>query len=1203
MNNTVETLEDNKNVEQEKNNEIMAIYERALKAKTKEELDSLIKEAEALDNDLKNNLIDTLNTMVKLQTNQVDNVEIKEEVVEEPAAIKQTVSKALSKLPSSYTQEELAHYLMDEKTNDVDYTVQINGKKLSTEGCNTIEEFINKYQKELNELNIKATKSGVERLKELSAQKAQKEENLNSVQSNEELVSAVLEEIKEPKEKVETSYQPPVVEEVKEYNDIPGSGVERLRKAAVEKENIKKEAGLNNVSTNQEIVDALLEEKEEIPETVEEKKVTPEVEEIKEEPKEEVETSYQPPVVEEVKENTIISANINTKNMVTVLKSMMQLKKQNNDDITYEYDGYKLDTTNCNSDDDALVKYADAISKTNEIKKNELLKETAIRKTIYLFQLSRGNRYNGMRPEQEEANHEIFELEKDYKVKFNEINSIDANNAEEVYNWLNALTPYINTHALSLAPGLNAPVSDPNKYLVNVLNEKGYNTETTLVNNVNDFYKNMISAKLKDLDEYNFFISDYKDLPTKYYNLNSQKTLDMAEVKFIEEQVRLLGYGIDKINDEVRRENEKFESQIAELSKDIDTNIGDNYFDNLATNVQEEKAVELYKYASAIPSIERIEEAMNVINVLPEGKLKQELTDATVSIYNKHIVSEDDKKEIEKYFDEKGIDFKPVYSRTENDNKQDAQNIKLSEESKNKIAKLTAQHEGIIERCGNAKSAITAKILYYTSREKTLRERSKLDSNFEKYEMYTKVLSSAGLENNIESNLNTVNIENQAPKEEYQLNTNVLESNEEVAGNIQKEISNDEPEYDLSIMSNPELNNNISTEEPEYDLSIAKADNQLNPDLDKDVEFEMVEQGTNKKGFFGKLKDKFSKKQEELVVEDLDKEPEIETPVLEEPQSKLDNLNLEYGEEENYDAIQEIKMPEVEETPVVNEEVVEEPTVNNEVEQTIEEPLQQETEEVEEASEVEPVQEENNDVEYDLTYNEELDFNLLDDEEDTLKEFVPVKAIKKISKDLYDKITSADYKSRIKKAVDKLKEHKKAVITGALVATAIMLGAAVATSSRGNNREDNNTSQEIAIEDTNIETPNVDFENFDIDENIALKESETENIESVDEKQASIEDLSQQAINNAASGNTNVYANSYDAMVDQNSVSAYAPSWENANGGSYYILSEAGLKEVSNEEAQTALENGERVIQKVVNEDQTIGFVNVEAESMGRGAK
>ena len=161
MNNTVETLEDNKNVEQETNNERMAIYERALKAKTKEELDSLIKEAEALDNDLKNNLIDTLNTMVKLRTNQVDNVEIKEEVVEEPAAIKQTVSKALSKLPSSYTQEELAHYLMDEKTNDVDYTVQINGKKLSTEGCNTIEEFINKYQKELNELNIKATKSGV----------------------------------------------------------------------------------------------------------------------------------------------------------------------------------------------------------------------------------------------------------------------------------------------------------------------------------------------------------------------------------------------------------------------------------------------------------------------------------------------------------------------------------------------------------------------------------------------------------------------------------------------------------------------------------------------------------------------------------------------------------------------------------------------------------------------------------------------------------------------------------------------------------------------------------------------------------------------------------------------------------------------------------------------------------------------------------
>jgi len=149
-----------------------------------------------------------------------------------------------------------------------------------------------------------------------------------------------------------------------------------------------------------------------------------------------------------------------------------------------------------------------------------------------LFELKRGNLYNGTNPIYQEQLSAIREKEAEYAKILSEKDTIDFENAKAVSAWLDKLTPYINTHALTLNPGSNVSLESADKYLLSIFAEKGYTPNMESDNSLVE----TIGKKLNELAQKHYIESEYPNLPEEFLRLNSEKSMALATKNYLVEQ-------------------------------------------------------------------------------------------------------------------------------------------------------------------------------------------------------------------------------------------------------------------------------------------------------------------------------------------------------------------------------------------------------------------------------------------------------------------------------------------------------------------------------------------------------------------------------------------------------------------------------------------------------------------------------------------
>lgn len=228
------------------------------------------------------------------------------------------------------------------------------------------------------------------------------------------------------------------------------------------------------------------------------------------------------------------------------------------------------------------------------------------------------------------------------------------------------------------------------------------------------------------------------------------------------------------------------------------------------------------------------------------------------------------------------------------------------------------------------------------------------------------------------------------------------------------------------------------------------------------------------------------------------------------------------------------------------------------------------------------------DDEYDLSLGEE---------KDSLKDFVAINSFKQISKDLYDKINNFKVKPVIKKAVEKLSEKKKAVCKY-LGFAAVLAGIAVA----GHNSQIKVTGEELETK-VNFEpimeqnTENETKEEFESLDEVRTSDNVNATFSEEPEYTVSLADASNATIADVMEGKTDVYRSFADAYTETHAVEAnnvFMPSWQNAKGGEYFVEQDGVMKRLSKDEAEDYYKNGENIVESVKNENEVIGYVNIE---------
>ena len=1007
---------------------------------------------------------------------------------------------SLSKPLSSYTQEELAEHLINNKKEyGTTQKIRIDGKiggVLTTDFCETPKDFINKYQNILDRAGFKKGNSmeKVEVKEELKNKtKAHKKDAMKIIEVPFGMVNYTQEDLAH------------LVMDNKDINEVVG---------------IRVKNGVILDSKNCNTVEDFINKNEKVANKLG----------IKHNISEKLEKIGN---IEDYKYSTKINVSIPTdsiKESVNKTEPVANEVKQEEKPIVEEVK------------QEATLSYEENL--------NKLLKNREIRKAISLFSIPRGNYYNGTEANEESKLSTISEKNREYVKIFNEKENINFNNASEVSNWLNKLVPYINTHALNLNLGINVTTESADKYLLKVMEEKGYTTDISKA--VSPEEKD-ISRKLDELKKYHFFVSDYNNLSNEDKNLNSEKTNAMADIIYFESLINdanrglnLIGLDLATINNKSRVEKELLETQVDAIDKVL-VEKGDNKFDQEITTSEERKANDAYKLASITYGVHEIEKAVSYINLLPEdSKVKEKLSAATYALFNKQ-----EDVDLEKY---------PEL----NDRNKYLEKLDNLDENKEIVeARLKSKEKALVESI----NAINTKL-------------SELHS---KYQIEEKPKANSIVEENVVSTENN--------KEE----------------NITPKASESEPVFEEGFVPAEE----VEDESIDYNL-----------DVDK------------KAGIIDKLKNKFSKNVEPSIDKDyINKLESVGKIFTDEERIDPNHSYLTADNAKNLGLVDVVTEGPKEEVVSKIEMTPEDETINEigkQLEASADEFAKSTKEEANDNNIVEfeanqsdnQLMEETDD--YDLSLDDDYYDLSLPDEKDAIVDFVAIKSFRQITKELYDRINESKVKKVVKKAVDKLKETKKAacvylgfaaVLVGAIAAGHNKnLSTASTNMNNGVTTEMDNSVSDIDLASTvtpvsmdngiRMESQTTQ-ESSNAVEETQSKDNEEENATQLaqEEYTVSLDDASSEAIADVLEGKNDVYRSFADAYSETNAVDSnkiYAPSWENAKGGEYFTVEDGVMNRLSKDQAEDYYKNGQDLVQSVENDGTVIGYVNIENNDSGK---
>ena len=185
--------------------------------------------------------------------------------------------------------------------------------------------------------------------------------------------------------------------------------------------------------------------------------------------------------------------------------------------------------------------------KENKITSSEVDKifKTINSKTLadYLFQIPRGNidKIEEMDPKTEE----LIEMQEE---KFTSLlQELLADKKDElkdpsyVLSSLNAMAPYVNTHALFSEEYYD---TRPDEFLINFFKDEGYTAADAYLSENED--RKEIGKRLLDLEKYHYFRSEYDKLPYELEDLNTTKTMALATIKYLKEIDNQIDDSIDQ---------------------------------------------------------------------------------------------------------------------------------------------------------------------------------------------------------------------------------------------------------------------------------------------------------------------------------------------------------------------------------------------------------------------------------------------------------------------------------------------------------------------------------------------------------------------------------------------------------------------------------------------------------------------------------
>lgn len=218
----------------------------------------------------------------------------------------------------------------------------------------------------------------------------------------------------------------------------------------------------------------------------------------------------------------------------------------------------------------------------------------------------------------------------------------------------------------------------------------------------------------------------------------------------------------------------------------------------------------------------------------------------------------------------------------------------------------------------------------------------------------------------------------------------------------------------------------------------------------------------------------------------------------------------------------------------------------------------------------------------------ETDMEAVDDfiaKEDSLTIPHPIKAIKKASIKLIEKVRSIEFSKKIKDALNWIKEHKKVSLA---VATSLMIGGFTLLGTQINNAQEsmNNHVDAATYMESNIE------ENKE--EEVVINNNEIQ--PTATEEKTEIE-LAQDAIDEALDKvleGDKVYTNAIDAINNENgkttNESQRENSWTNSEAGAFY---DDNAQVLTRDEAEEKIAAGEQVVVRYDNNGVPIGYVSV----------
>lgn len=217
------------------------------------------------------------------------------------------------------------------------------------------------------------------------------------------------------------------------------------------------------------------------------------------------------------------------------------------------------------------------------------------------------------------------------------------------------------------------------------------------------------------------------------------------------------------------------------------------------------------------------------------------------------------------------------------------------------------------------------------------------------------------------------------------------------------------------------------------------------------------------------------------------------------------------------------------------------------------------------------------------TVMEEVDDFIV--KEDSLTIPHPIKAIKKASIKLIEKVRNIEFSNKIKAALDWIKEHKK---VGLAVATSLMVGGFTLLGAQLNNAQEsmNNHVDAATYMESNIE------ENKE--EEVVVNNNEIQPTATEEKTEAELaQDAIDEALNKVLEGDR-VYTNAIDAINNENgkttSERQRENSWTNSEAGAFY---DENAKVLNRDEAEEKIAAGEQVVVRYDNNGVPIGYVSV----------